>query len=153
MKQEGKPGEKTTTTPITINPITGEKVGEGDPTEEITKEPVDEIIEFGPGDVDPDVDPGVNPGVDSDINEATNSKVASNNESNTKLESYENVSDISNTEMVSKNSLNSNKKEDSKTLPNTGETNNQNSTILGSLFVAIGSLLLFRKRTKNSEGK
>ncbi|RIN11940.1 LPXTG cell wall anchor domain-containing protein [Staphylococcus xylosus] len=55
--------------------------------------------------------------------------------------------------MVSKNSLNSNKKEDSKTLPNTGETNNQNSTILGSLFVAIGSLLLFRKRTKNSEGK
>ncbi|MBF0814775.1 E domain-containing protein, partial [Staphylococcus saprophyticus] len=47
VKQEGKPGEKTTTTPITINPITGEKVGEGDPTEEITTPAVDEITEFG----------------------------------------------------------------------------------------------------------
>ncbi|WP_436955563.1 G5 domain-containing protein [Staphylococcus sp. AS1337] len=69
---------------------------EGEPTEEITTPAVDEIIEFGPGDVDS--------GVDSDINEATNSKVASNNESNTKLDSYENVSNISNTEMVSNNS-------------------------------------------------
>src|SRR5699024_4917275 len=47
VKQEGKPGEKTTTTPITVNPITGEKVGEGDPTEEVTTEPVDKIVEFG----------------------------------------------------------------------------------------------------------
>src|SRR5699024_5951492 len=47
VKQEGKPGEKTTTTPITVNPITGEKVGEGDPTEEVTTEPEDKIVEFG----------------------------------------------------------------------------------------------------------
>ncbi len=47
MKQEGQPGSKTITTPITVNPLTGEKVGEGQPTEEITKQPVDKIVEFG----------------------------------------------------------------------------------------------------------
>ncbi len=46
-KQEGQPGSKTITTPITVNPLTGEKVGEGQPTEEITKQPVDKIVEFG----------------------------------------------------------------------------------------------------------
>ncbi|MEO4336198.1 E domain-containing protein, partial [Staphylococcus aureus] len=40
-------GSKTITTPITVNPLTGEKVGEGQPTEEITKQPVDKIVEFG----------------------------------------------------------------------------------------------------------
>ncbi len=30
-----------------MNPLTGEKVGEGQPTEEITKQPVDKIVEFG----------------------------------------------------------------------------------------------------------
>ena len=40
--------EKTTTTPTTKNPLTGEKaVGEGEPTEEITKDPVDEIVHYG----------------------------------------------------------------------------------------------------------
>ena len=29
------------------NPLTGEKVGEGEPTEEITKDPVDEIVHYG----------------------------------------------------------------------------------------------------------
>ncbi|HEJ6757186.1 TPA: LPXTG-anchored surface protein SasG, partial [Staphylococcus aureus] len=46
VKQEGQPGSKTITTPITVNPLTGE-VGEGQPTEEITKQPVDKIVEFG----------------------------------------------------------------------------------------------------------
>src|SRR5699024_5545090 len=36
---------------ITVNPITGEKVGEGDPTEEVTTEPVDKFVEFG-GEID-----------------------------------------------------------------------------------------------------
>ncbi|WP_275590294.1 E domain-containing protein [Mammaliicoccus sp. P-M59] len=36
VKQPGKDGEKTTTTPTTKNPLTGEKVGEGDPVTEIT---------------------------------------------------------------------------------------------------------------------
>ncbi|HDA1950834.1 TPA: E domain-containing protein, partial [Staphylococcus aureus] len=48
VKQQGEKGSKTITTPTIINPITGEKVGEGEPTEEITKNPVDEIIEYGP---------------------------------------------------------------------------------------------------------
>ncbi|MBM6187334.1 G5 domain-containing protein, partial [Staphylococcus epidermidis] len=48
VKQKGEPGTKTITTPTTKNPLTGEKVGEGEPTEEITKQPVDEIIEYGP---------------------------------------------------------------------------------------------------------
>ncbi|HEJ7635743.1 TPA: LPXTG-anchored surface protein SasG [Staphylococcus aureus] len=47
VKQEGQLGSKTITTPITVNPLTGEKVGEGQPTEEITKQPVDKIVEFG----------------------------------------------------------------------------------------------------------
>ena len=47
VKQPGKPGEKTTTTPTTKNPLTGEKVSEGKPTTEITTPPTDEIIEFG----------------------------------------------------------------------------------------------------------
>ncbi len=47
MKQEGQPGSKTITTTITVNPLTGEKVGEGQPTEEITKQPIDKIVEFG----------------------------------------------------------------------------------------------------------
>ncbi len=47
MKQEGQPGSKTITTPITVNPLTGEKVGEGQPTEEITVNSVDKIVEFG----------------------------------------------------------------------------------------------------------
>ncbi|WP_195831687.1 E domain-containing protein, partial [Staphylococcus haemolyticus] len=45
--QKGENGEKTTTTPTTKNPLTGEKVGEGEPTEEITKDPVDEIVHYG----------------------------------------------------------------------------------------------------------
>ncbi|MBZ5347643.1 G5 domain-containing protein, partial [Staphylococcus aureus] len=47
VKQEGQPGSKTITTTITVNPLTGEKVGEGQPTEEITKQPIDKIVEFG----------------------------------------------------------------------------------------------------------
>ena len=42
VTQEGQTGENTTT-PATINPLAGEKVGEGEPTTEVTKEPVDEI--------------------------------------------------------------------------------------------------------------
>ncbi|MDN8875519.1 G5 domain-containing protein, partial [Staphylococcus aureus] len=40
VNQEGQPGSKTITTPITVNPLTGEIVGVGQPTEEITKQPV-----------------------------------------------------------------------------------------------------------------
>ncbi|MCG1652973.1 E domain-containing protein, partial [Staphylococcus epidermidis] len=45
--QKGENGEKTTTTPTTKNPITNEIVDKGEPTEEITKDPVDEIVHYG----------------------------------------------------------------------------------------------------------
>ncbi|PNZ79792.1 peptidase, partial [Staphylococcus hominis subsp. novobiosepticus] len=45
--QKGENGEKTITTPTTKNPLTGERVGKGEPTEETTKDPVDEIIHYG----------------------------------------------------------------------------------------------------------
>ncbi len=35
--QKGEPGTKTITTPTTKNPLTGEKVGEGEPTEKSNK--------------------------------------------------------------------------------------------------------------------
>ncbi|WP_049433640.1 E domain-containing protein, partial [Staphylococcus hominis] len=38
--QKGENGEKTITTPTTKNPLTGEIVEKGEPTEEITKDPV-----------------------------------------------------------------------------------------------------------------
>ncbi|EWA32647.1 surface protein, partial [Staphylococcus aureus M28112] len=47
VAQKGENGEKTTT-PTTINPLTGEKVGEGEPTTEVTKEPIDEIVNYAP---------------------------------------------------------------------------------------------------------
>ena len=39
--------EKTTTTPTTKNPLTGEKVGEGEPSKKNHKDPVDEIVHYG----------------------------------------------------------------------------------------------------------
>ena len=39
--------EKTITTPTTKNPLTNEIVDKGTPTEEITKEAVDEIVHYG----------------------------------------------------------------------------------------------------------
>ncbi|MCW9136522.1 E domain-containing protein, partial [Staphylococcus sp. SUC_1.1] len=45
--QKGENGEKTITTPITKNPLTDEIVDKGTPTEEITKDPVDEIVHYG----------------------------------------------------------------------------------------------------------
>ena len=46
-RTKGENGEKTITTPTTKNPLTGERVGKGEPTEETTKDPVDEIIHYG----------------------------------------------------------------------------------------------------------
>ncbi|MCD8791640.1 E domain-containing protein, partial [Staphylococcus hominis] len=45
--QKGENGEKTITTPTTKNPLTDEVVDKGTPTEEITKDPVDEIVHYG----------------------------------------------------------------------------------------------------------
>ncbi len=51
--QKGEPGIETTTTPTYVNPNTGEKVGEGEPTEKITKQPVDEIVHYGGEEIKP----------------------------------------------------------------------------------------------------
>ncbi|MCI2915432.1 G5 domain-containing protein, partial [Staphylococcus hominis] len=53
--QKGENGEKTITTPIYVNPTTGEKVGEGTPTTKVTKDPVEEVTKYGPKTGEPDV--------------------------------------------------------------------------------------------------
>ena len=51
--QKGENGEKTITTPTTKNPLTNEIVDKGTPTEEITKEAVDEIVHYGGEEIKP----------------------------------------------------------------------------------------------------
>ncbi|WP_279389811.1 E domain-containing protein, partial [Mammaliicoccus sciuri] len=51
--QRGENGEKTTTIPTKVNPDTGEVVDRGEPSTEITKNPVNEIIHFAPEAVPP----------------------------------------------------------------------------------------------------
>ncbi|HCD8274062.1 TPA: E domain-containing protein, partial [Staphylococcus aureus] len=49
--QKGEDGEKTTTTPTKVDPDTGDVVERGEPTTEVTKNPVDEIVHFAPEEV------------------------------------------------------------------------------------------------------
>ncbi|MDS3972784.1 accumulation-associated protein Aap, partial [Staphylococcus epidermidis] len=71
VKQKGEPGTKTITTPTTKNPLTGEKVGEGEPTEKVTKQPVDEITEYGGEEIKPghkdEFDPNAPKGSQEDV--------------------------------------------------------------------------------------
>ncbi|MGW9920528.1 E domain-containing protein, partial [Staphylococcus hominis] len=46
--QKGEDGESTTTTPTKVDPDTGDVVERGEPTTEVTKNPVDEIVHFAP---------------------------------------------------------------------------------------------------------
>ncbi|MCD8823833.1 plasmin-sensitive LPXTG-anchored glycoprotein Pls, partial [Mammaliicoccus sciuri] len=46
--QKGEDGETTTTTPTKVDPDTGDVVERGEPTTEVTKNPVDEIVHFAP---------------------------------------------------------------------------------------------------------
>ncbi|QRJ12583.1 hypothetical protein HJI06_00655 [Staphylococcus epidermidis] len=71
-KAPGEPGtKKTITTPTTKNPLTGEKVGEGEPTEKITKQPVDEIVHYGGEEIKPghkdEFDPNAPKGSQEDV--------------------------------------------------------------------------------------
>ncbi len=45
---EGENGEKTITTPVTVNPLTGEELSKGTPVEEVTKQPVNKVVHFAP---------------------------------------------------------------------------------------------------------
>ncbi|MCG2240012.1 accumulation-associated protein Aap, partial [Staphylococcus epidermidis] len=69
--QKGEPGIETTTTPTYVNPNTGEKVGEGEPTEKITKQPVDEIVHYGGEEIKPghkdEFDPNAPKGSQEDV--------------------------------------------------------------------------------------
>ncbi|MGX8005015.1 G5 domain-containing protein [Staphylococcus hominis] len=101
--QKSENGEKTITTPTTKNPLTGETVETGEPTEEITKDPVDEIVHYGP-------------------------------------------------EKTPEQPSNSNQSDNNKQLSNTGETNS-NATLFGTLFAALGVVLLGRRRKKDNNEK
>ncbi|MBC3026535.1 E domain-containing protein, partial [Staphylococcus hominis] len=46
--QKGEDGESTTTTPTKVDPDTGDVVERGEPTTEVTKNAVDEIVHFAP---------------------------------------------------------------------------------------------------------
>ncbi|MBF2319373.1 E domain-containing protein, partial [Staphylococcus hominis] len=49
--QKGEDGESTTTTPTKVDPDTGDVVERGEPTTEVTKNAVDEIVHFAPEEV------------------------------------------------------------------------------------------------------
>ncbi|WP_260843735.1 E domain-containing protein, partial [Staphylococcus hominis] len=65
------PGEKTTTTPIYVDPTTGKKVREGTPTTKVTKDPVDEIVHYGGEEIKPghkdEFDPNAPKGSKEDV--------------------------------------------------------------------------------------
>ncbi|HDL4889820.1 LPXTG-anchored surface protein SasG, partial [Staphylococcus aureus] len=48
VTREGQKGEKTITTPTLKNPLTGEIISKGESKEEITKDPINELTEYGP---------------------------------------------------------------------------------------------------------
>ncbi|RIO81138.1 LPXTG cell wall anchor domain-containing protein, partial [Staphylococcus gallinarum] len=93
---------------------------------------------------DADNGSNANTGSDVDANSGSNTDMNSNNNSN---------SDTTSNDNSQNNNQQDNGKQDSKSLPDTGETTNQNGTIFGSLFAAFGSLLLFRRRNKKNEDK
>ncbi|MCC5321519.1 E domain-containing protein, partial [Staphylococcus aureus] len=53
VTREGQKGEKTITTPTLKNPLTGEIISKGESKEEITKDPINELTEYGPETIAP----------------------------------------------------------------------------------------------------
>ncbi len=179
VKQKGKPGEKTTTIPTLINPITGEKVGEGTPVEKVTKEPIDEIIEFGGEKVpqghkdETGPTPPGNPKKEKPIQHHPDSDKEENHPNPTVKNTGENPSlpnhtvphtkemtpplvvEDSGQEPVSKNvtraHLNHKQHNNVKRLPDTGSSSSNNSLVFGSFLTALGSLLIvaIRRRKQN----
>lgn len=173
--QKGEKGTKTITTPTTINPITGEKVGEGKPTEKITKEPIDQVVEYGPNKEYPS-----NPNKPGKPEQPTNNKNnksgdhQSSHSSNKGQSQQENGMDFEFNHDKKENSIQTNEhldkhkdlsnkahsSSDKKQLPDTGSNDTNNGTLIGSLLALIGSLLaligsLFvfsrRKNKQNNE--
>ena len=166
--QKGEKGTKTITTPTTINPITGEKVGEGKPTEKITKEPIDQVVEYGPNKEYPS-----NPNKPGKPEQPTNNKNnksgdhQSSHSSNKGQSQQENGMDFEFNHDKKENSIQTNEhldkhkdlsnkahsSSDKKQLPDTGSNDTNNGTLIGSLLALIGSLFVFsrRKNKQNNE--
>ena len=166
--QKGKKGTKTITTPTTINPITGEKVGEGKPTEKITKEPIDQVVEYGPNKEYPS-----NPNKPGKPEQPTNNENnksgdhQSSHSSNKGQSQQENGMDFEFNHDKKENSIQTNEhldkhkdlsnkahsSSDKKQLPDTGSNDTNNGTLIGSLLALIGSLFVFsrRKNKQNNE--
>ncbi len=169
--QKGKKGTKTITTPTLINPITGEKVGEGKPTEKITKEPIDQVVEYGPNKEYPSNPnkPG-KPGKPEQPTNNENNKSGdhqSSHSSNKGQSQQENGMDFEFNHDKKENSIQTNEhldkhkdlsnkahsSSDKKQLPDTGSNDTNNGTLIGSLLALIGSLFVFsrRKNKQNNE--
>ncbi len=166
--QKGEKGTKTITTPTTINPITGEKVGEGKPTEKITKEPIDQVVEYGPNKEYPS-----NPNKPGKPEQPTNNENnksgdhQSSHSSNKGQSQEENGMDFEFNHDKKENSIQTNEhldkhkdlsnkahsSSDKKQLPDTGSNDTNNGTLIGSLLALIGSLFVFsrRKNKQNNE--
>ncbi|WP_408607253.1 E domain-containing protein [Mammaliicoccus stepanovicii] len=162
VKQKGKPGEKTITTPITVNPITGEKVGEGEPTVEVTTPPVDEIIEYGgekiPQGHKDEFDPNLpvdtteeKPGKPGVKNPDTGEVVVPPVDDVTKVGPKTGTPEVK-IAVNNKGPLNESniKQKSDKKLPDTGEATNNDTMLFGSLFTGLG-LLLFGRRKKQED--
>ncbi|WP_213606975.1 LPXTG cell wall anchor domain-containing protein, partial [Staphylococcus capitis] len=133
-----------------INPITGEKVGEGKPTEKITKEPIDQVVEYGPNKEypsnpiqpsNPDKPQGTD-NIDNGFNHDDNGNPIQPSNDMT----HQNNSSKTNNKSESKNN--------EKQLPDTGNNDHNEGTLIGSLLAIIGSLFVFgRRKNKQSTEK
>ncbi|HDJ4257087.1 TPA: E domain-containing protein [Staphylococcus aureus] len=152
VKQEGQPGSKTITTPITVNPLTGEKVGEGQPTEEITKQPVDKIVEFG-GEKPKDPKGPENPEKPSrpthpsgPVNPNNPGLSKDRAKSNGPVHSMDKNDKVKKSKIAKESVANQEKKRAE--LPKTGLESTQKGLIFSSI-IGIAGLMLLARRRKN----
>ncbi len=176
--QEGRPGEKTITTPILVNPITGEKVGVGKAQEEVTKAPVDQIIHYAPEiiphgsrkEYDPSLSPGeikIIPGknglrdpetgeiIEEAIDEIIKygpAKPDIDSDADADADSDSGTGADSDSGAGADSAAHHSSKEN-KSLPNTGYNSTANEALFGSLLATIGSIFLLRNRRKKENEK
>ncbi|WP_428700958.1 E domain-containing protein [Staphylococcus coagulans] len=168
--QEGRPGEKTITTPILVNPITGEKVGVGKAQEEVTKAPVDQIIHYAPEiiphgsrkEYDPSLSPGeikIIPGKNGlrdpetgEIIEEAIDEIIKYGPAKPDIDSDADADADSDSGTGADSAAHHSSKEN-KSLPNTGYNSTANEALFGSLLATIGSIFLLRNRRKKENEK
>ncbi len=174
MKQEGRAGEKTITTPILVNPITGEKVGVGKAQEEVTKAPVDQIIHYAPEiiphgsrkEYDPSLSPGeikIIPGKNGlrdpetgEIIEEVIDEIIKYGPAKPDIDSDADAdadADSDSDSGAGADSAAHHSSKENKSLPNTGYNSTANEALFGSLLATIGSIFLLRNRRKKENEK